>query len=85
MRVAINKFFETMTKSVNESYAGKVEMISVSEEKENGVEVYDDDKHITKEQTEKVLCKIDESLPEYNFIIKSRPEAVPLPLTRHIN
>ena len=78
MRVAINKFFETMAKTVNESYAGKVEVINVNENKENGIEVYEDDKHITKEQTEKVLSMVDESLKDLNFIIKCRPEAVPL-------
>jgi len=78
MRVAINKFFETMAKTVNESYAGKVEVINVNENKENGIEVYEDDKHITKEQTEKVLSMVDESMKDLNFIIKCRPEAVPL-------
>lgn len=78
MREAINKFYDTMAKTINHVHPETVSVIHVPEEMEKGIEAYEDDQHITQIETEKILQSVDMSLPQYDLIVKNRPEGVSL-------
>ena len=78
MREAINKNFENMSKAINHIHPDSIQVIKVSEEMEDGVKAYEDEKHISEEQTAKLLHCIDASLTNYDLLVKNRPNCVPV-------
>ena len=45
---------------------------------ENGVETFTDDLHISQQQTEKLIQRVDAELQDYNLVVGNRPDGIPL-------
>ena len=78
MRDSINKSFETMCKSINNTHPNSVSVIHICEKMENGVETFTDDLHISQQQTEKLIQRVDAELQDYNLVVGNRPDGIPL-------